>query len=374
MSLERFRIVDDLNALSAAHWKAVTRSEPALRMEVLRSLGQQVSRPLHMRAFVLEDAEGLAAAALFREILPSTDYSPLDSLLFGRARRFCSELRVDLRPYLSFNLPLGGAAAISVREAPAEEEHRRLDALLDGIESYAAQCKFGIGFMRVERESAANIALRDRGYLETDTLPTTILSVEWPDLDGYVEHLRRSSINAADTVRQERGRARKQGIVIRRIPASEASAVDLYRLAYSHYRQKNGSEPAYTADFFARLAQELGEDFVLFEARRNDIRTALLGVVRSADLAWVSWVGFEAVNRPRDFTYFNLVYYALAEYAPSAGIRKLLYGNGAYEAKLRRGCQLRECSVFYRPHSAAVRAGACPFFVVHRAWQRRKRA
>lgn len=374
MSVERFRIIDELNALSVAHWKAVTRGEPALRMEVLRSLGRQASRPLSMRAFVLEDAEGLAAAALFREILPSTEFSPLDLLLFGRARKYCSELRVDLRPYLSFHLPLGGAAAISVREAPAEEEHRRLDALLDGIENYAAQRKFGIGFMHVERESAASIALRDRGYLETDTLPTTVLSIEWPDLNGYVEHLRRSSVNAADTVRQERGRARKQGVVIRRIPANESNAVDLYRLAHTHYRQKNGSEPAYTQDFFARLAQELGEDFLLFEARRNDVRTALLGVVRSGEVAWVSWVGFEAVNRPRDFTYFNLVYYALAEYAPPAGIRRLLYGNGAYEAKLRRGCQLRQCSIFYRPHGAAMRAAARPFFVVHRAWHRRKRA
>ena len=374
MSGERFRIVDDLNALPSAPWTAVTRGEPALRMEVLRSLGQQVTRPLGMRAFVLEDPAGLAAAALYREILPSSEYSPLDLLLFGRARKLCSELRVGLRPYLAFQLPLGGAAAICVREAPAAEEHRRLDALLDGIESYAAQCRFGIGFMRVERESVASIALRNRGYLETHTLPTTILSVQWSDFDGYVEHLRRSSVNSAETVRHERARARKQGVVIRRIPATEASALDLYRLAHGHYRQKNGSEPAYTADFFVRLAQELGEDFLFFEARRGDVRTALLGVVRSGEIAWVSWVGFEAENRPRDFTYFNLVYYALAEYAPSAGIRKLLYGNGAYEAKLRRGCQLTQCSVFYRPYSAVVRAAARPFFVVHRAWHRRKRA
>ncbi len=374
MSVERFRIVDDPSALSVAQWRAVTRGEPALRMEVLRSLGRQASRPLGMRAFVLEDDEGLGAAALCREILSSTEYSPLDSLLFGRARKFCNALRVGPRPYLSFHLPLGGAAAICVREAPGDVQQRRLDALLGGIESHAAQRRTGVGFMRVEQDSPASLALRSRGYLETETLPTTILPVEWPDFDGYVEHLRRSSLSAACTVRKEWGRARKQGVVIRRIPASQASATDLYHLAHGHYLQKNASEPAYTTDFFARLAPELGEDFLLFEARRNDVRTALLGVVRSGELAWVAWVGFEAVNRPRDFTYFNLVFYALAEYAPSAGIRRMLYGNGAYEAKLRRGCQLRRCSVFYRPHRSAWRAAARPFFVVHRAWHRRKRA
>ena len=352
----------------------MTQGEPGLRLEVLRSLVEQQSRPLPMKTFLLEDAQGIAAAGLCREIVQAADYSVLDGLMFGRLRKLCNTMHLSAKPYLSFHLPLGGAAALCVRAAPAQDQHRWLTALMDGIEGYASQRGLGTAFMRIEEQNPEHAVLRERGYIETASLPTTALVIEWQDIDGYIAHIRRTSKNAAHTVRFERTRARKQGVTIRPVPTNETNVMALYRLAHSHYLHKNGAEPAYTQDFFLRLAAALGEDLLIFEAQRNGSRTAMLGVARSGELAWVTWLGFESIDRPDDFTYFNLVYYALAEYAPTVGIRKLLYGNTAYDAKLRRGCRISPCTLFYRPHSQLIRPVVRLFFSIHGAWHRRKNA
>jgi len=369
---EQFRVVEDLSTLPTERWKVVTQGEPALRLEVLISLVDQQTRPLPMKAFLLEDAQGIAAAGLCREIVQAADYSPLDGLMFGRLRKLCNSMHLSAKPYLSFHLPLGGAAALCVRAASAQDQHRWLTALMDGIEGYASQRGLGTAFMRIEEQTSEHAVLRERGYLETESLPTTVLVIEWQDIDGYVAHLRRSSSNAAQTVRSERTRARKQGVTIRPVPTDETNVMALYRLAHSHYIHKNGAEPAYTPDFFLRLAAALGEDLLIFEAQRNGSRTAMIGLVRSGELAWAAWLGFESNDRPADFTYFNLAYYALAEYAPTAGIRKLLYGNTTYDAKSRRGCRISPCTLFYRPHSQLMRSVVRLFFRIHRAWHRRK--
>jgi predicted N-acyltransferase len=374
VAAEQFRVVEDLSTLSSEPWNVVTQGEPALRLEVLRSLVEQQTRPLPMKIFLLEDVHGIAAAGLCREIVQAADYSPLDGLMFGRLRKLCNSMHLSAKPYLSFHLPLGGAAALCVRAAPTQDQQRWLTALMDGIECYAVQRGLGTAFMRIEEHTSEHAVLRERGYLETAALSTTVLVIEWQDIDGYVAHLRRSSRSAAQSVRFERNRARKHGVIIRPVPTDEANVMALYRLARSHHLQKNGAEPAYTQEFFLRLAAALGEDLLIFEAQRNGSRTAMFGLVRSGELAWAAWLGFESIDRPADFTYFNLVYYALAEYAPTVGIRKLLYGNTAYDAKSRRGCHISPCTLFYRPHSQLMRSIVHPFFKIHRAWHRRKNA
>lgn len=372
MGTERFKIVDDLSELAAEQWRRFAQGHPGLHLAVLQSLSEQSLKPLRFKAFVVEDAAGIAAAAVCQSVTQASQYSSLDSLLFGRARQLCAALRLHARPYLAFSLPLGGGAAIAARTASADEMRHRLTTLLDGVETYATEHHFGVAFMRIEEGTLASLLLRERGYLESKTPSTATLAVEWDDFDGYLAYLHRSSPKAASMVRNERTRARKQGVEIRRIPCDEAGARALYDFASRHYREKNGSDPVYTADFFVRLAAMLGEDFLLFEARRHGARTALSVGVRSVEVVWATWVGFAPGERPNDFTYFNLCYYAMADYAPAANIRTVLYGNGAYDAKLRRGCRITECSVFYRPHSGFMRAVATPFFRMHRAWYRRK--
>lgn len=372
MLTEQFRIVDDPKEICAARWRPVARSLPGFRIEVFRALAAQSAAPRRFKIFLVEDPQGIHAAAVCQQVTRAGEPSPLDSLLFGRARKFCDALRVRTRPYLSFFLPLGGGLPISARAAEEGDQRRWLTTLLDGIERYAEQHGFGLAFGNIPQSTLLSEMLTARNYLGSEARPTTMMAIDWQDMDGYIAHLRRDSASAAKTVRNERRRARKLGITIRRIPFDEAAGRTLYDFARRHYRHKNGFEPAFAPDFFSRLAALAGDDFVMFEARRHGECTGMLGMLRSADTAWMAWLGFAETARDNDFTYFNLAYYEPAGYAPAAGIRTLLYGNSVYGAKLRRGCRLARCDFFYRPQGRVMRALARPCFRVHRAWYRRK--
>lgn len=166
-------------------------------------------------------------------------------------------------------------------------------------------------------------ALRERGYLETEIHPTTRLEIEWSDFDGYVEHLRAQSGNAAQNARYERRRNRKSGVCIRQLPNPVDAYATMYCLFRDHYRHKNGREPLEGPQFLPRLQEALGEDH-------------------------------------------------LADAAAALGLKTLLYGNSALDAKRRRGCRVVANHLFYRPHRRFVRVAAKPYFSIHRAWYRRK--
>lgn len=56
------------------------------------------------------------------------------------------------------------------------------------------------------------------------------------------------------------------------------------------------------------------------------------------------------------------------------GIRRIWYGDAAYQAKLLRGCELVSSPIFYRPRTAGGRGLARLYMPAHRAWYRRKSA
>ena len=106
---------------------------------------------------------------------------------------------------------------------------------------------------------------------------------------------------------------------------------------------------------------------------RDGERVAMMAVVRSEAVGWVGWIGVVQRDRRNDFTYANMVFYHPADWAPALGLKTLLYGTAAQQAKLRRGCRLLACHLFYRPHRRIVRLIARPYVAIHQAWHRRKR-
>ncbi|MGZ8463395.1 MAG: GNAT family N-acetyltransferase, partial [Candidatus Deferrimicrobiaceae bacterium] len=215
-------------------------------------------------------------------------------------------------------------------------------------------------------------ALRRAGYLETEIQPTATLDVEWRDFTGYVEYLRGRSKSAAHNVRTERKRNRQNGVAIRLVPVDSVDTRMFYTLALEHYRHMNGRDLPYGPRFMPELVRTLGDDFLVFQAEREGRCVAMASFVRSGTVGWGSCFGIDLRERPNDFTYFNIAYYHLADCAAELGIRTLLYGNGACQAKKARGCRLTESRLFYRPHLPLIRFAASPFFRIHRAWYRRK--
>jgi predicted N-acyltransferase len=370
------RIIQGVEQLPEAEWQSLVSGRPAWRLEVLRTIARYPSRPLPLTVFLLEDQSGLAGAAVCIPIVANSAHNSLDKLLFGRAARLLRRLGASTQPVLVFQIPLSGEASVVLRRGAAAVQQRLLDQLLDCIESHATELKSGIAFKGVTPEDSPLWAtLRRRGYAGSEYESTACLDIQWSDFDAYVNHLRQDSRNAAKIARNERNRNRnrKSGVEIRQVPCTDDVAHALYVVTRDHCRHKNGWDPLYGPQFLPQLSKALGDDLLVFEAVRAGERVAMLAVVRSGTVGWVAWVGIEMRDRPNDFTYANIVFYHLTDWAPPLGLRTLLYGTAAQAAKSRRGCRLLPCCVFYRPRKRVFRLLASPYLAFHQAWFHRKK-
>jgi predicted N-acyltransferase len=364
------RIIDTMSAVSRPDWQRIAVGHPALRHEVLRTLQTNANRPMALRVFLLEDDEGVAAAAIGEEVTAGDGHNPLDNALFGRARGAARSVGLATAPALVFESALGSAPPILVRDGPSRSLY--LERLLTEIERYGAQRNLGVAFSGIPAsDGELASAFKRHRYVSSEVASTAWLDVEWSDFDGYLRFLRGRSKNAAKTVRGERNRNAKSGTYIRRLPTT-APLDSIYVLARDHYRRKNRADLLDSPEFLPRLKQDIGEDLLCFAAERDGQRIASVAVVRFGDVGWVSWLGFAEDDRPNDFTYSNLVYYHLAESAAKLGINTLLYGNSVLKAKEMRGCKILVNRLYWRPRSALARTLVMPYLSMHRAWYRRK--
>jgi predicted N-acyltransferase len=364
------RIIDTMSAVSRPDWQKIAVGHPALRHEVLQTLQTNANRSMALRIFLLEDDEGLAAAAIGEQVTAGDSHNPLDSALFGRARGVARSVGLATAPALVFESALGSAPPILAREGPSRAMY--LERLLSEIERYGKQNNLGVAFSGIPASDGDLASAFERHrYMSTEVASTAWLEVEWSDFDGYLRFLRRRSKNAAKTVRGERNRNARSGTCIQRLPAT-APLDSIYVLARDHYRRKNQADVLDSPEFLPRLQQDIGEDLLCFAAERDGQRIASVAVVRFGDVGWVSWLGFAEHDRPNDFTYSNLVYYHLAESAAKLGINTLLYGNSVLKAKEMRGCKILVNRLYWRPRSSLARTLFKPYLSMHRAWYRRK--
>jgi predicted N-acyltransferase len=364
------RIIDTMSAVSAPDWQKIAVGQPALRHEVLRALQTNANRAMALRIFLLEDEDGLAAAAIGEHVTAGDSHNPLDTTLFGRARGAARNLRLASAPALVFESALGSAPPILARKGPSRSMN--VERLLSEIERYGARHNLSVAFSGIPAsDGELASAFERRRYLSSEVASTAWLEVEWSDFDGYLQFLRRRSRNSAKTVRGERNRNARSGTRIRRLPAT-APLDPIYVLAREHYRRKNRADLLDSPGFLPQLRQDIGEDLLCFAAERDGQRIASVAVVRFGDVGWVSWLGFAEHDRPNDFTYSNLAYYHLAESAAQLGINTLLYGNSVLKAKEMRGCKILINRLYWRPRSSLARTLFRPYMSLHRAWYRRK--
>ena len=253
------------------------------------------------------------------------------------------------------------------------ERRAALGRLLDGLESLARRTRKGLLFPAVPtQEQPLHDMLCERGYLHGMAPSGTLLPIEWRSFEEYCATLTRRSRHLGGILRSERRRGREGGVVIRRVTPTAELGDAMYRLATEHYRYKNDEDLSFSVGYLMRLLPRLGDNVLVFEAERNGKRCAMVGVVISGTVGWVTFLGVDVADRPNDFTYFNIVYYTLADHAAAHGLTAVLLGNGAYDSKLRRGCQLVPMQFFCRPASLWRRGLLSMFFVLHRLWVARK--
>jgi hypothetical protein len=347
--------------IDADAWSALARGRPHLRHDLLQSWAKLQPGGLLILACMNGDAIDAAAVGV---VVTRAAGEGIEQVLFGRAHASLARLQL-LGDYLCVGAPIGQDSGL-LPGGEGEEVEPRTVRLLTALERWSASAKLGLAFIAVEADNRAATHFLRRRYLSTGTRSGTRIDVEWTDFDSYCRVMDARKPGASETPRYERRRCARSGVAISIVPATSENGAELQSMSDAHNHHKNGRGLGLDPVFLATTVPKMGDEVVLFEARREGRRTAMISFILSGDTAWAAFFGIERDNRPNDFTYFNLAFYAFTDHAGRLGIRQILLGNSAYEAKLRRGAVRVPINLWFAPRSLLRRELLRPAFAAHR--------
>ena len=217
-------------------------------------------------------------------------------------------------------------------------------------------------------------ALAGNGYLQTLARPSATLRLEWDSWETYLRSAARQSQSLAHNIRREIRRAHREGLTIGEWNPAETPGAELCRLMAQHEQNLNNRAWRFQPGLLERLSQSLGTDCRVLVATSATALQGTIVVMVSGKRGYVQYPGLVARADRADFTYFNLVYYEPIRIGISLGLESIAYGNGAYQAKIRRGCTVRANHLYFRPRNPLLRSVLRSPGVSHRRILERKYA
>ena len=315
--------------------------------------------------FALWNGGNLIAGSVCYLVGPSSAGETLDDMLFGRVAPVFRALGVSYLPSLVCGPATGYGWHIGVHpDLDAEEADEARRQVLGAIEIEARRRNVEVSFTQVlDEEPELQRLLHQRGYLRCRNVPIAILDPKWDSFEGYMASLARKT--RAEFQRQtNRNREAGCAVAIEEQPGDTEGR--LLQLLDWNSEKHNGRPFSAGDGFFRELAHHLGTDVRVFTARKSGHVTGVVVVLLQGDSAFAIVAGVDPLAGSDDYTYFETVFNSPIAMALDSG-KRLYYGRGMYELKLRRGCRLMESWVYANP-SGAKRVASAAWFRLASQW------
>jgi predicted N-acyltransferase len=206
----------------------------------------------------------------------------------------------------------------------------RPQQLLAALEAVTVQNQLSSAHITfVEDDDAAQA--EERGWLIRHGIQYHWFNRGYRDFDDFLDSLTSRKRKA---IRKERAAAR-EGLEFRGLSGSEIGTAEWDSMwhFYQHTGSRKWGRPYLTRDFFDRIGETMGDQLLLFLARRDGRPVAgALNVIGSDALYGRYWGTIEDVR----FLHFELSYYQAIEWACRHGLKSVQAGAQG-EHKLGRG-------------------------------------
>jgi predicted N-acyltransferase len=206
------------------------------------------------------------------------------------------------------------------------------------------------------RDADLRAALSGRGYLRTTGRAYAELELGHDSWEAFLEDARTRNRKAAGMIRNEESRARREGLVFREWDPAKDDALELHELLDVHARRLNGRPFPFGPEFLPTLSRALGRNLHVLLAARDGQTQGLAVVMTHGTRGYALYPGLIERAERSGLVYFNVTYYQAIRLAIDRGLERMAYGNGVYQAKIRRGCSITMTEIHFRPRSGFVRA------------------
>jgi predicted N-acyltransferase len=274
----------------------------------------------------------------------------IDDLIFGRFRKYASKLSISFLPTLVCCPFWCYGDHFFVRKDINSKTKRLIkNQLLDAIENLASDKKLPLSFINVmNHESHLINLLNHRGYNRTELLPLNYLDIEWPNFSGYLQYLKDIRKKTAKMVRNEINRNRQEKVRIVDLENIEIHNDRLYELINLNYLKYSNSPFIFNKSFLIKLKLNVGEKVTTYVSFKKEKITGVCVLLKKNRIGYLKLVGIDRELAGNDFTYFNLAYYKPIRDAITANLKRLCFGQGVHETKIRRGCRNTNVYLYYK--------------------------
>lgn len=366
-------ILDSITKVDRSEWDQLIDEDVLASHGWLKTVEESFVPNVRPQYLLIRDAGRLIASTACHSSEPADRIFTPDDLLYGRFKTLAARFRLSLLPALVCGFPSGiGRDLLVSRSASATVRTLAIGKLLDSLEDIASEEGVSLFFWNVfDNEFEVLTQLKQRGFNKTRFFPACYLDVTWTSFDEYISHLKGFS-RMPKNIRREIKMNRKAGISIERIQDVTPHQAELHDLANKHWFRYNQMPFPYRPDFFTRAQENLGPDVVVYGAFKASALIGFMLLLKGAHTGHVLEIGIDQNVSRREATYFNLGYYAPIRDTIGTRIKRLYFGSGLAELKIRRGCKRRDTHLLYRANSRVRNRMLRPLFFLHSLQLQRK--
>jgi predicted N-acyltransferase len=332
---------------------------------------EQCSRARVEPLYFLHRDNGLVVATAVCYVASASNHvETLDHMIYGRAAAAARVLRFSVMPAHVCGPALGYGWHIGIDDQlePAERDRVRA-AMIDAMESAARDRGVELSFVHLmDRERELARQLRERGYLRCANVPVAVLDVRWATFEAYLDDLPQRT---RSEFRRQMKHNRAAGTIVDcggMMQIYDRRALELFDAnQWKHSRLRF----AFDERSFASFDTHMRGRAKLFTATKDSALTGACLVLSQGTSAYAVAVGIDQARAGDDYTYFHLTYNSTIADAIASGVRRVYFGRGLYDVKLRRGCSLENTWLYSRA-SGAGRVATAAWFGLASFWNRLK--
>lgn len=344
-------------AYSAEQWNRLGPGTGFTRHAWLSAVERFSLEPPELRILAVEEAGQLLGATILCRVEKTHSSFAMASKLVGSSPFRLATAGRFLVPHHVVGAPSGfGGHLLVDQDLESDRRTSVAAALVEAAYELGRTSGAPVWFSGVIESDETSIrALSDAGCIRANLLPLTEIPVTWKSFDEYVDQRRPVSKWVARNIRRERQRFLESGTEMVEVEPDGEIEDRLAELANRTLGKYGSERHPFRPGFYQAVQSADPRALRLCVARQDGEIVGFCTMIVDGDTAWSEACGFDYERAGNSFAYFNLVFYWPVLVAPDAGMRRIVFGRGQYDLRLRRGCRLRPTYVMRQPQGALGR-------------------
>ncbi len=364
----QIKIYNSIEEIKKEVWDLLTENNVYMCYEYLKTIEETTVFPLLPYYIIVYGEKALAGSVTYFE--PQNSSKILDSVLLGRLMESGSFKKATFLPSIICNRQRGeGTHFIFSPDINNDQLNLLQDKLIDEIERIAKKKKASVCFLNITNDQEFLMkSLKKRGFYKTIDLPSNSIDVAWSSFDGYIKYLSIKYPYMKKSIRHEMNRNRKSGVIIKQIQNFEKHEKRLFELMKLNHFKHNSSAFMLKDNYIQKIKENFGENAIVYTAVKNDIIIGVSIILKKGREAFFSSIGIDHELSEKDFTFFNLGYYEPIREMSGYNLKRIYYGRGLYDTKIKRGCTTKDMFLFYKPRNKLALPFVKIWFIFHKKW------